>query len=60
MVTYRFTKKFIKGNLAGLKVYESMPFVNHDSADRWLAAINRAVTLNYTVEDFLPDYPKNT
>ena len=58
MVRYYFTKIFTKGNLAGLSVHESMSFVNHDSADRWLTVINAARTLNFTIRDFYPEQPK--
>jgi hypothetical protein len=54
MVRYQFTKIFTKGNLSGIRYHESMRFVDHKAAQKWFETINQIKTLDYKVEDFMP------
>ncbi len=50
-LVFKFKKTFQSGYMAGLSVYESMPFVSAERARAWRNNVNRSHTVNYTVSE---------
>jgi len=50
-LVFKFKKTFQSGYMAGLAVYESMPFVSTERAEEWRNGVNRSHTVNYTVSE---------
>lgn len=53
MVTFtvRFTKRFTRGLLKDIKIYESLSFATLKAAEQWVKAIQSSSALEYVIED---------
>ena len=54
MVKYKFTVVFIKGSLVGVDYHETMEFIDHSTALKWLNIVNNQENPNYFISDFTP------
>ena len=54
----RFSKRFIKGNLVGIVVHESLTFSSVSQAHAWQVAMDMASGLDYVIEDFYIEKPE--
>jgi len=50
-MVFKFKKTFQSGIMAGLSVYESMPFVSAERAEEWQTVVNSNNVVNYTVTE---------
>ena len=49
----RFTKRFLRGDLEGITVNESMPFTSVKAAEQWFEQIKHAYeVLPYVIDNF--------
>lgn len=54
-IAVRFRKTFIKGNLQGTSVWETMPHTNINQAMRWVESVKNTLSLDWVIDNVTYD-----